>query len=358
MRADFAGTPSRAGAITGTLVERKRFDVVSPSAENQLENRVAGAAARVDEKVGAPPSVARTETRIDVTRAVRAAVESDEEIQMPADERETETRRGTRRRAPRMVVRPRNERVDPNAVPRAIRPSASVEKRPTRLVINGNAVIFVDVIGVIGVVFVSLDVNLNRVGVERRRERVFAQNNGSVGVCGVGVLGENVFFRKRFDEFFLERMLTEPMEPPGFVVGQRGDDVETTGANQVLNDRRFEQNRFKRLPNEGFRNDVRQVVALQVGVSLPSAGDGGADEVVEFEVVRNVGVGREALVDGDFRRFRLGAFFERVEVADEVRNVATRVMPDDEQERRSQVEDAVFDRRQIVGRDRAGLNRR
>ena len=136
-----------------------------------------------------------------------------------------------------MIVRPRDEGVDPNAVPRAIRPSASVEEFPTRLVVNGDAIVFVNVRDVISVAFVTFDVNLDRVGVEGGREVGVGQNRGSVG-DGAGFV-EDVFLRKRFDEFFLKRVLAEPMKPSGFVVGQRGDDVEASGAHQVLNDRRF-----------------------------------------------------------------------------------------------------------------------
>ncbi len=299
----------------------------------------------------------RAETRVDVTRAVRTAIESDEEIQTLVKIGKTETRRDARGRAPGVVARPGDERLDPNAAPRAVRPSAGGEKFPTRFVIDRNAVVFVDVIGVISVVFVTVDVNLNRRVVERGRKIGVGQDRDAFVGRDVGFV-ENVFFGERFDEFFLERVLTEPIDASGFVVDDRRDDVEPAGANQILNDRRFQEDRFERLPNDRFGNDVRKLVALQIGVSFFGASDGRADQIVRFEVVRDGVVDREALVGGDFRGFRLGAFLERIEFANEIGNVAARVMSENDEKGRSQVEDAVFDRGEIVGGDRARGDRR
>ena len=169
----------------------------------------------------------------------------------------------------------------------------------------------------------------------------------------------NHLFGGRFEEFVLEGMVPEPVDLTGRRIEHRRDQTQLTRKDQTADRVGLDQDRLERLPRGGLGDDVRQIGLVHVGIRLFGARDRRPQKGVEKEVfVGRFGVlNRKIRVGVQFGGVLFGDRFEPVEVPKNVERVGARVPRQDHGDGGLQIDDAVFEVVQLVGREDPGFDR-
>ena len=116
--------------------------------------------ARMYKEFDSPPRRMRTEVGIPMFVGTLIMVVTNEEVESSIPERYAQSVK-SRGVTPRLPIGPRRKRINPNAVPRSVRPSALTKKFPTRYVVHRLNIIIINDVVEIGVRFVKIYIFLD-----------------------------------------------------------------------------------------------------------------------------------------------------------------------------------------------------